>query len=374
MAATAPAELPSVVRIGRNETTGERPTPMHATQPAARRAPRKSVVAWHAIKDNFLLVLCALIGFAVSYQTIVSEATSHKLPGWPELYPILIDVGILALANEARKAIADGRSDVLPRVFSWVLSAFTLYVNVHGARANDWVGRGLHVVAPTLWITFLELTRWRRVKKARSEQLDRIPVARWLLAPRTTAAMKRRMILHRVKSYPVASAREEAIIVAIGLARWHWPDGWQGAAPPLLAHYLDTGTLPPDVASACETAANGFGVSRVAESVQQWIVREFDEQANMLRQRLDKEQATGRSSNETKSPTAKPPSDRKTTRKKAAKPRRMNGAELTAARVKAIAMLTAEPVPGEQPPTLNGIHEATGLSVRTLSRMKVQLS
>lgn len=369
MTATATADPPTVVRIGRDDMTGERPTPMHATQPAPRRAPGKFAAVWRAVTDNFLLVLCALIGFAVSYQTIVDEAKSHNLPGWPELYPILIDVGILALANEARKAIADGRSDVLPRAFSWVLSGFTLYVNVHGSRGHDWVGRGLHVVAPTLWITFLELRRWRRVKKARAEQLDRIPLARWLLAPRTTAAMKRRMILHRVKSYPVASAREEAIIVAIGLARWYWPDGWQDAAPPLLAHYLETGTLPPDVAVACENAANGFGVSRVAEAVQQWIVGEYDAQAKMRRQQADR---TPDSSQDTEKPgntsTGKP-KPRKTGGRKPVKPQRMNGAENAAARAKATELLTSD-----QPPTAEKIREETGLSTRTIGRIKADLA
>lgn len=334
----------------------------HAT-PAAERAQGWFTTLRQTVSDNTLLVACAVIGFAVSYQTISQQAVQHGLPGRPELYPILIDAGILAMANEARKAIADHRSDLLPRTFAWVLAGFTLYINVHGAPPHDWVGRGLHVVAPLLWIAFLELARWRRVKRARAERGDRIPLARWLLAPRRTASMKRRMVLNRVTSYPVASAREEARVVAIGLADAYWPGGWQTLAPPLLALYLNTGTLPSDVAAACENAANGFGVSRVGETVEAWIGRERELMVKAIRQRTPPD----RTSDVPAEVTATAPKTASARSTRGRKPRqkkpRMSVAERTEAYKLAGDMLAADP-----PPKLKEVAAATGLSVRSLTR------
>src|ERR1017187_9040233 len=102
--------------------------------------------------DNPALIGVAGIGFAVSFQTISRLAVTHHLPGWPVLYPLGIDVGILALIIESRKAIAARRSDLVPRVLAWVLAALTIYVNAHGAPAHDWLGPGLHGGLAPLWV------------------------------------------------------------------------------------------------------------------------------------------------------------------------------------------------------------------------------
>lgn len=229
--------------------------------------------AWSVFAENPVLLIIAGIGFAVSFQTISAEARLHQLPGWPVLYPLLIDAGIFGFAAEARKAVDDGRSDFVPRGLAWLLSLFTLYVNAHGSPSRDWVGITLHVAAPCLWIAFLELTRWRKIRAARPTR-DRIPLARWFIAPRRTAGMRKRMILHNIASYTQASAREEARLLAIDLAEAVFGKRWTHDAPRLLVHHLTEGTLPSDVAQACTA-----GQLDVPELVNQWVTGAKEQRA-----------------------------------------------------------------------------------------------
>lgn len=235
--------------------------PRHARFTAARAL----------VAGNPLLVVIAGIGFAVSFQTIAHLATVQHMPGYPVLYPVLIDVGFLAAVIEARHAIEDDRSDIAPRALAWLLGALTIYVNAHGSPAGDWLGLTLHVSGPALWIAFLELTRWRKIRRA-SGRRERIPVARWLADwPWHTAGMWRRMVVHRVDSYAVACAREEALLLARDLVRASLGRRWRRKAPALLRNHLRTGTLPAGVSEAAASAGYGYAMPSMAEPVSEWI-------------------------------------------------------------------------------------------------------
>lgn len=227
--------------------------------------------AYSLVRDNPVLPVIAGVGFAVSFQTIAGLARAQRMPGWPVLYPILIDVFLLGVIVEARKAADDGRSDVAPRLVAWVLAGFTIYVNAHGSPGRDWLGIALHVAAPAAWITFLELTRWRKLRRQASRR-ERIPVARWLLSPVTSAGMYRRMVLHNVTSYPVALAREEARMLALDLAAAVFGKRWKRDAPVVLRHQLRAGTLPDDVSRLCAMADQGFAPA-LATPVEEWVTR-----------------------------------------------------------------------------------------------------
>jgi hypothetical protein len=227
--------------------------------------------AWSLFAENPILLVIAGIGFFVSFQTIAHEAHQQHMPGWPVLYPLLIDAGIVGFSIEARKAIDDQHGDLVPRVMAWLLSGFTVYVNAHGAPARDWLGITLHIAAPCLWIAFLELTRWRKLRRRRDESHDRIPLRRYLADnPKRTLGMRRRMILHNINSYPVAVAREEARLLAIDLVRDVRGRRWKRSAPTLLVHHLKAGTLPASVATSCSMASAAHQPV-VAELVEQWV-------------------------------------------------------------------------------------------------------
>jgi Protein of unknown function (DUF2637) len=227
--------------------------------PAAVEPPLKG---WAKIKaspliDNPLLLGVAGIGFAVSFQTVSHEAAAHGLPGYPALYPIGIDVGILALMNEARKLLARDRSDLVPRALAWALSLGTVYVNVHGSPPRDWLGRTLHAIMPALWIVFLELTRWRqRADIKRAEKADPVPLARWVLDPWGTMKLKRRMVLNNILSYRLACALEDARKHMRDLVRAHYGGRWGywHDAPALLRANIRKGRLGDEVTTAVATA------------------------------------------------------------------------------------------------------------------------
>ena len=225
--------------------------------------------AWGLFTDNPLLLVIAGIGFSVSFQTIAHLAAVQHMPGPSILYPLLFDALFLGFIIEARKAIDDGRSDLVPRALAWAAGIFTVYVNAHGAPAGDWLGIILHVSAPCAWIAFLELTRWRKLRRKRAERQDGIPLARWLAEPIRTAGMRKRMVVHNVTSYPVAVAREEARLLAIDLTRASLGWRWKHHAPAVLRHHLTNGTLPGELAQACEAAT--YGRAAVAEPAEQWV-------------------------------------------------------------------------------------------------------
>jgi hypothetical protein len=318
----------------------------------------RATVLGKLLADNPLLPLVALLGFAASFQTIADLATAHGLPGSPYMYPVGIDVGILALVIESRRAIDDGRSDLVPRLLAWLLSGFTIYVNAHGSPSHDWTGRALHIVMPSLWVAFLELTRWRKLRKRRAAEADRIPRARWLLSPWRTAGMKRRMVLHHVTSYPVACAREEARLAAISLMPAVWGDGWKRTAPPLLRHHLKSGTLPADLALACSAASPGY-VPATGELAEEWVTT--------AKATVAKARATARQQERAIEQAATAPEQRATTapRKRATR-RATTTAEERARRTEMALRLLAEN-PGMPRKELVA---QTGISPRTADRLR----
>jgi len=191
------------------------------------------------VRENPLLAAVAGIGFSVSYQTIAHIATQHHMPGPAVLYPVGIDAGILAMIAEALHLIREKRSDFVPRLLAWLLAGFTIYVNVHGSPAGDWVGGGLHVVMPALWVAGLELVRHRRVAEARA---DGIPAKRWIAAPFTTGALWLRMQRDGITSYRLALEMEQARLYARDLIR-ATPEEYRPAWSSLLRKRIRSGRL-----------------------------------------------------------------------------------------------------------------------------------
>ena len=212
--------------------------PRHARLTAARAL----------VGDNPVLLGIAGIGFSVSFQTIAHLASAQHMPGNPVLYPVLIDLGILGFIVEARKAISDGRSDLVPRVLAWALAGFTIYVNAHGSPARDWLGVALHVVAPALWVAFLEMSRWR-TRRRRSAAREGIPFSRWVLAPLPTFLLFRRMVLWQETSYARALDREQLRRRTIARLRARHGSKWRTAADQSVAWQLTHGI---DVEGAAE--------------------------------------------------------------------------------------------------------------------------
>ena len=199
------------------------------------------------VRENPLLAAVAGIGFSVSFQTIAKLASVHGLPGPPVLYPVGIDVGILALIAEGLWLIREGRSDFVPRVLAWALTGITIYINVHGARPGDRVGEGLHAVMPALWVVCLELVRRRRV--AATARTDGIPAGRWMAAPWPTLTLWLRMRRDGITSYPLALELEQARWFARDLIR-ATPGQYRPRRSSLVCKRIRSGRLREDVRKA----------------------------------------------------------------------------------------------------------------------------
>lgn len=248
--------------------------PVPAAPPASRLA-----AAWELASANPVLAVIAGIGFAVSFQTIAHLAASQHMPGWPVLYPLLFDTAILGFTIEARKAIDDGRSDLVPRALAWAAAAFTVYVNAHGSPARDWLGMTLHVAAPCMWIAFLELARWRKLRHVRrAAGRDGIPLARWLTAPFSSLVMRRRMIMRNVTSYALAVELDAARLFARDLARAHFGRWrWRRSAPSLLRSRIRSGSLGDDVTTAATAVVRKGVTGGWEETVRLMVTRAITE-------------------------------------------------------------------------------------------------
>jgi len=312
------------------------------------------------LRENPLLLAVAGLGFAVSFQTISGLAQQQHMPGWPVLYPILIDVGLLAAIVEARKAIDDDRSDLAPRMLAWALAALTVYVNAHGSPAGDWLGLTLHVTAPALWIAFLELTRWRKVRKAKAAKGDRIPLARWAFTPIATLGMRKRMVMNNVTSYPVAVAREEARMLAMDLARAEAGRRWRKTIPALLRHHLATGTLPEAVTRAADSAAYG-SMPVMAEPVSIWVAEALT-QASKAAAEVRARRRVIETSAAASQPAAQAPSEQPQAKRQPARRQAING------RLKAQRLLTDDPAL-----PLAEVARRSGISKATVERVKREM-
>jgi Protein of unknown function (DUF2637) len=328
---------------------GMAPTPKHA----------RLTQIGEFLTDNPLLPAVAAIGFSVSFQTITHQAALRGLPGFPWLYPVGIDVGILALILEARALIARKRSDAVPRLCAWILTGFTIYVNAHGSPPHDWVGRALHIVMPALWVVFLELRRRRWIATAQVQD-DRIPLARWAFMPWRTLGMRRRMVEHKITSYPVAVAREEALMLAKDLVRAEEGRRWRKTAPALLRHHLASGTLPEAVTRAAETAAYG-SMPSMAEPVSEWVTDALTQRARMaVRVRTQKRVIEASSAAEAEAVSSEMTA-RQTARQKPASSRAVKAAKVRQ-------LLTDSPEL-----TREEIARKAGVSVSTVDRLKREM-
>lgn len=219
------------------------------------------------VRENPLLAGVAGIGFSVSFQTVAHIATQQHMPGPPVLYPAGIDVGILALITEALHLIRDKRSDFVPRVLAWVLTGFTIYVNVHGSPSGDWLGEGLHMVMPALWVICLELVRHRRVSATRA---DGIPLGRWVAAPVPTLTLWLRMKRDGITSYPLALEMEQARLFARDLIRAA-PKRYRPRRSSLIRKRIRSGRLREDVRKAVAGSIGNEWAPGWEETVTTWV-------------------------------------------------------------------------------------------------------
>lgn len=176
-----------------------------------------------------LVAALGILGFVNSFRAVSDAA----VPAFGPLAPT-VPVGTdLSIAVFSAMDIVLARLDMRPRwvrLVPWTLTAATIYLNVAGQ--HTWFGCIAHAVFPALWVLAVSLAAHVariRAQLADGTRMDRIRPSRWLLAPRSTAALWRRMVLWEIRSYPDALARERHRLLALtdlqdtyGTIAWRW--------------------------------------------------------------------------------------------------------------------------------------------------------
>lgn len=193
------------------------------------------------------LALLGAAGFVNSYERV----NQRMIPYFGDLawtVPLSIDVGILIFtALDLLMAYRDIRS-VWLRYVPRGLIAVTIYLNVVGE--TTWEGRISHAVLPGLWVIAVEVagTAVRSIFGLRTTraQLDRIRRSRWLLAPVSTARLRRRMVLREETSLTDARSRDLAFELAKADMRDRYgPVSWRWKAPRRERLLLRRGEVAP---------------------------------------------------------------------------------------------------------------------------------
>jgi hypothetical protein len=179
--------------------------------------------------------------------------------------PVGIDLGILALLSWDLLAEYLGLGWPVLRWTAWLFIAATTYLNATAARGSV-TAIVMHAAMPVLFITVFEGIRHlirQLTGLATGTRIERIPLSRWLLAPRSTALLGRRMVLWHITSYQDGLHLEYRRLLAISRlqhdhGRWKWR--WRAPLADRLAlrltlaaaqtggtaQTLDTSTPPDD--------------------------------------------------------------------------------------------------------------------------------
>jgi len=175
-------------------------------------------------------LVCALgvLGAIGSFATV-----SHLAVPWfgssAWIVPVGVDIGILALLAWDLLTEYLGLPWPVLRWTAWAFIAATTYLNVAAAHGNL-TASVMHAAMPILFIIVIEGIR-HLIKQctglATGTRIERIPLSRWLLAPRTTFTLGRRMVLWHVTSYQDGLRLEYQRLLAVSrlqqaYGRWLW--------------------------------------------------------------------------------------------------------------------------------------------------------
>ncbi|WP_157431467.1 DUF2637 domain-containing protein [Actinomadura hibisca] len=204
-----------------------------------------------------LIVALAALGGIGSFATVRAMAQ----PWFGELawiVPIGMDVGVLVLlAWDLLMEYLDLPWPVL-RWVAWAYIAGTVVVNVVAA-GGDLAGSVLHAAMPVLFVTVMEGVRHlirRHVGLATGTRLERIPAARWMLAPISTALLWRRMVLWHITTYRQGLELEQRHLLAVArLQQQYGRLAWRWRAP--LVERLALQRLPAEAATIALPAGSG---------------------------------------------------------------------------------------------------------------------
>lgn len=246
---------------GPEQDVGQESTAGHAGAPARAAAKGRTIHVVVAVVAP-LIVALAVLGGLGSFTTVQEMAEPHYA-GLAWIVPVGMDLGILILlAWDLLMEYLDLGWPVL-RWVAWAYIGGTVLVNVSAARGQV-AGSVMYAAMPVLFITVVEgvrhlIRRW--VGLASGRRVERVPVARWLLAPVSSLLLWRRMVLWHVTAYRDGLELEYRRLLAVSrlqeeYGRWAWR--WDAPlADRLSLHRLPIGLAPDGRFGIGTTTAEG---------------------------------------------------------------------------------------------------------------------
>lgn len=214
----------------------------HARTSRSPQHHKRSLKPWQVRTVAGLIgaIALALAAYAAaaSYESVSHLAASRDVP-LPWLNPIGIDGGLAGVILFSIALIWIRKPIGWLRFTARLFAAGTIAANL-AAGWPDPVSMGLRAAAPVLFVVLVEATYTLLVHRD-DERADRIPRARWILAPLPTFRMWRRMKLWEIRSYPQALDMELSRRQAIMKLSALYEDGWREGAPDDLVWMLTEG-------------------------------------------------------------------------------------------------------------------------------------
>jgi len=190
------------------------------------------------------------LGLASSFAS-VSAAAQRWGFSEPWMLPVGIDIAIPTFTVANLLLIRMGMPLAWVRFVPWALTVVTCWLNV--AAGESLSAKLAHGTMPLLWVVLSEIVAHVyavRIGAATGQRMERIRRSRWLLAPVSTFALWRRMVLWETTSYRAALARERERQLARAELRERYGRGWRRTAPRRTRVLLKLGELAPDGAEA----------------------------------------------------------------------------------------------------------------------------
>ena len=219
---------------------------------------RTAIITAAAVVAPLLCALAVLggIGSFTTVRDLAGPWFGHL--AW--IVPIGVDLGILALLAWDLLTEYIGLSWPVLRWTAWAFIAATVYLNIAAAHGSP-TAAVMHAAMPILFITVVEGIRHlirQLTGLAAGTRMERIPLSRWLLAPRSTALLARSMILWNVTSYRDALHLGYERLLAISrlqqdYGRWQWR--WRAPLADRLALRLAAAQAGTDTSGTAQTPA-----------------------------------------------------------------------------------------------------------------------
>jgi hypothetical protein len=178
-------------------TTAQREKRGHPTRVLGDGAGERAAV----LMIGITMLALALMGMYVSFQTVYEYVRPwFRDTAW--VVPIAIDVAILVFSAADLLLSYWRMAKPSMRLVPWGFTAATIWLNWQAGGPLPI--RIAHAAMPALWILFCEYARHvlaARVGLVSGARMENVRRARWILAPMSTARLRRRMILWEITSY-----------------------------------------------------------------------------------------------------------------------------------------------------------------------------